>query len=143
MRLTKKNKLFIECITDRTNPETYGNGVKSAIRAGYSTLNAASISSQLLRKLHISKEIAQKEEKTSQQAIRTKDGLLKELYSMLSTCTGERNKLAIMDRIILIEGHEAPKKTENKNENMNLDINGILDKAQDAMREELAKFNRG
>lgn len=143
MKLTKKNIAFIEHITNRLCPETFGNGAQSAIKAGYSVHAARQTGSYLLTNPNIQALIAQKENELKEAQKNTKEGILKDLYAMRDETKDFRLKLQIIDRIMTIEGFEAPKRTENKNENMNLDINGILDKAQDAMREELAKFNRG
>ena len=56
--MKKRQKLFIQYYTDATDKETYGNATKAALKAGYSASRASSQGCNLLKKPHISQEIA-------------------------------------------------------------------------------------
>ena len=58
MTIRKKQRLFIDAYTDRTSPDTYDNGTKSAAYAGYSHTHGPATASQLLKRDDIKQEIA-------------------------------------------------------------------------------------
>lgn len=63
--ITKKQQLFIRYYTDKTD-ETYGNGTKAVIKAGYSEKRADNTAYKLLQKGEIRREI-QAQEKADQE----------------------------------------------------------------------------
>ncbi len=56
-KLKPKHRKLIAHYTDPTNKETFGNGGKSAIAAGYSETSAVSTASEILTKPNVQREI--------------------------------------------------------------------------------------
>lgn len=58
MTIRKKQRLFIDAITNRSSPETYDNATKSSLKAGYAESSASQTGHHLIKREDIAQEIA-------------------------------------------------------------------------------------
>ena len=87
--LTKKNILFCKYYTDLSNMDTFGNGLESAIKAGYSVSNAGDTAHNMLQKSIIQQEIARIESEYVQQTSFTRAEFLKILIAKANSTRSE------------------------------------------------------
>ena len=93
MSLNKRQKLFIEYYTDRTNKQTCGRGKAAALKAGYNESRAASQASNLLKIPAISQQIATIEKEGKERYQATKDQAIleaRENYEHATTHTEKK-----------------------------------------------------
>lgn len=88
-KLTLKNKKFCEFYNDFTSLETYGNGTKSAIAAGYRAKFASDLACSLLKKQPIIDYINELQELTKAQTNLNREDYVKILMSKASTVKNE------------------------------------------------------
>lgn len=88
-KLTLKNKRFCELFNDFTNFDTFGKGKESALKAGYSEINAANIAYELLQKPQIKAYLTLLDDEIKAQVNISKDAFMRILVIKANTCKAE------------------------------------------------------
>lgn len=126
--LTKKNKLFCHYYTDISDLDTYGNATKSAIKAGYSELNARKIASEMIGKPIIKAEIDRIELDITRQVDFSRADFLKILVLKAQTTRAESVQARYWDMIGRCKGYIEPEGSASLNVSLFQALDNKIDK---------------
>ena len=136
--MKKRQKLFIQYYTDRTDKETCGNATKSALKAGYSASRAASQGSSLLKNPTISQQIAIIEKNEADKYKATRDSKIELAWKNYINATSTTEKKFWWREHGELSG-DYVQRVESKNENIYKEE--TEQQISDAIRDQLRNIN--
>jgi len=140
--LNKRQKAFIEAYAT-LGSDSYGNGAKSARKAGYSPKNPERIAVRLLKNVHINQQIEHKSQEYLEKSQKTREQKRAIAWDNYNKATKDRDKQFWWQEVCKLDGDYVTKvESENKNVNFNYsDIRQSVEIAKSEIEAEQAQLH--